>query len=50
MNHGVRNDIQKNNRQRKQEDDFYFGYPTDAGSNVPHGEEARCQNKTVEVY
>ena len=50
MNHGVRNDSQKNNRQRKQKDDFYFGYLTDACSNVLHGEEARYRNKTVEVY
>lgn len=50
MSHGVRSDSQKNNRLKKQKGDFSVGYPTDAYSNVPHGEEARYRNKTVEVY
>ena len=50
MNHGVRNDSQKNSRQRKLKDDFSSGCPTDAYSNVPHDEEARFQNKIAGGY
>jgi hypothetical protein len=50
VNHDVHNDSQRNNKPEKQEDDFSSGYPTDVYLNVPHDEEARYQNKTVEGY